>query len=108
VTEEHAAVLAMMLSAIGYSTAQIGELTAKIAVLCQPYEHQIAQPGAVPGTGVITAQDIIAEIGADYYERRANIRRQARSHVRGLERLGYKVTIEPADPAAAATGEPAA
>src|SRR6516162_4485538 len=210
-TEEHAAVLTMMLSTIDYYTAQIGELTAKIAVLCQPYEHQIAQLDAVPGTGVITGQDIIAEIGtdmtvfptaahlvswakwcpqvaqsggrrkganasgrgnrylsaalgeaavnagrtqtfpgakyrrlvrrmpkkkalvatgnsllaiyyallsdpaaaytdlgADYYERRANIRRQARNHVRGLERLGYKVTIEPADPATGATGEPAA
>src|SRR6516164_3242834 len=64
-TEEHAAVLAMMLATIDYYTAQIEELTAKIAVLCQPYEHQIAQLDAVPGTGVITAQDIIAEIGAD-------------------------------------------
>ena len=205
VTQEHAAVLAMMLATIDYYTAQIGELTAKIAVLCQPYEHQISQLDAVPGTGVITAQDIIAEIGTDmtvfpaaahlvswakwcpqvaqsggkrkgasasgrgnryigaalgeaaisagrtqtfpgakyrrlvkrmpkkkalvatgnslltiyhallsdpeavytdlgtdYYERRANIRRQARNHVRGLERLGYKVTIESIDPA---TGE---
>ena len=205
VTEEHAAVLAMMLAAIDYYTARIAELTAKIEVLCQPYLRQIAQLDAVPGTGVITAQDVIAEIGTDmavfptaahlvswakwcpqvaqsggkrkganasgrgnrylgaalgeaavsagrtqsfpgakyrrlvkrmpkkkalvatgnslltiyhallsdpqaactdlgtdYYERRANIRRQARNHVRGLERLGYKVTIEPIDPA---TGE---
>jgi len=29
-------------------------------------------------------------------------RRQARNHVKNLERLGYKVTIEPIDPA---TGE---
>ena len=43
-----------------------------------------------------------ADLGTDYYERRANIRRQARNHLRGLERLGYKVTIEPIDPA---TGE---
>ena len=48
------------------------------------------------------------DLGADYYERRANIRRQARNHVRGLQRLGYKVTIEPADPATAAPVEPAA
>jgi transposase len=205
VTEEHAAVLAMMLATIDYYTARIGELTAKIEVLCQPYLHQIAQLDAVPGTGVITAQDVIAEIGTDmtvfptaahlvswakwcpqvaqsggkrkganaagrgnryigaalgeaaitagrtqsfpgakyrrlvkrmpkkkalvatgnslltiyhallsdpaatytdlgtdYYERRANIRRQARNHVRGLERLGYKVTIQPIDPG---TGE---
>jgi len=204
-TEEHAAVLAMMLATIDYYTAQIEELTAKIAVLCQPYEHQIARLDAVPGTGVITAQDIIAgtgadmtvfptaahlvswakwcpqvaqsggkrkgagasgrgnryvgaalgeaaisaartqtfpgakyrrlvkrmpkkkalvatgnsllaiyhallsdpeaaytDLGTDYYDRRASIRRQARNHLRGLERLGYKVTIEPIDPA---TGE---
>ena len=65
VTEEHAAVLAMMLATIDYYTARIGELTARIEVLCQPYEHQIAQLDAVPGTGVITAQDVIAEIGTD-------------------------------------------
>ena len=204
-TGEHAAVLAMMLATIECCTAQICELTEKIAVLCQPYEHQIGQLDAVPGTGVITAQDITAEIGTDmtvfpspahlvswakwcpqvaqsggkrkgsgasgrgnrylsaalgeaavsagrtqsfpgakyrrlikrmpkkkalvatgnslltiyhvllsdpeaaytdlgtdYCERRANIRRQARNHLRGLERLGYKVTIESIDPA---TGE---
>ena len=65
VTEEHAAVLTMMLAAIDYHTARIEELTAKIEVLCQPYLHQIAQLDAVPGTGVITAQDVIAEIGTD-------------------------------------------
>jgi len=56
VTEEHAAVLAMMLAAIDYYTARIQELTAKIEVLCEPYLHQIAQLDAVPGTGVITAR----------------------------------------------------
>ena len=65
VTDEHAVVLAMMLAAIDYYTARIEELTAKIGVLCQPYEHQIAQLDEVPGTGVITAQDVIAEIGTD-------------------------------------------
>ena len=63
VTEEHAAVLAMMLATIDYYTARIEELTAKIEVLCQPYLRQIEQLDAVPGTGVITAQDVIAEIG---------------------------------------------
>jgi transposase len=204
-TEEHAAVLAMMLATIDYYTARIEELTARIRALCQPCERQIAQLDAVPGTGVITAQDVLAETGTDmtvfptaahlvswakwcpqvaqsggrrkganasgrgnryigaalgeaavsagrtqtfpgakyrrlvkrmpkkkalvatgnslliiyhallsdpaaaytdlgtgYYEHRANNRRQARNHIRGLERLGYKVTIEPIDPA---TGE---
>jgi transposase len=63
VTGEHAAVLAMMLAAIDSYTARIQELTARIEVPCEPYLHQIAQLDAVPGTGVITAQDVIAEIG---------------------------------------------
>ena len=46
-------------------TAQISELSAKIEVLCEPYERQIAQLDAIPGWGIITAQDIIAEIGVD-------------------------------------------
>jgi transposase len=38
------------------------------------------------------------DLGADYYEQHADARRRARGHVRDLERLGYKVTIEPLDP----------
>jgi hypothetical protein len=38
------------------------------------------------------------ELGPGYYDQRAGTRRQARSHIRGLERLGYKVTLEPIDP----------
>ena len=33
--------------------------------LCEPYARQVAQLDAIPGFGVITAQDIIAETGAD-------------------------------------------
>ncbi len=64
-TEEHAFVLAMMLANIDHLTAQIKELTGKIEALCQPYLHQIAQLDAIPGFGVITAQDIIAGIGVN-------------------------------------------
>src|SRR5258707_1298775 len=64
-TDKHAAVRAMMLPPTEHYTAGIEELTGKIEVLCQPYLHQIEQLDAVPGTGVITAQDIIAEIGTD-------------------------------------------
>ena len=201
VTDEHVFVLTMMLANIDHLTAQISELSAEIDRLCEPYLHQIGQLCATPGTDVITAQDIIGEIGvdmtvfptaghltswarwaprvtqsggkrkgrnasgqgnpyfgaacgeaaisagrtqsflgarhrrlckrmpkkkaqvatgrslitiwyhllsdpdatyqdlgADYYERRLNIRRQARSHARAIERLGYKVTIEPLGP----------
>ena len=204
-TAEHAAVLAMMLAVIDHYTAQISQLTATIEELAEPYLPQIEQLDAVPGIGMICAQDIIAEIGtdmavfptashlvswakwspqvrqsagkrkgsnatgrgnpylgaalgeaaisagntqsflgaryrkltrrmprkkalvatgnsmltiihallsdptavytdlgADYYEQRMHARRQARNHVKSLERLGYKVTIEAIDPA---TGE---
>ena len=197
-TQEHAFILAMMLANIDHLTAQLKELSTKIDALCEPYARQVAQLDAVPGFGIITAQDIIGEIGVDmsvfptaghlcswarqapqvassagkrkgknatgrgnpyiggalgeaaanagrtqtflgtkyrrlvrhmpkkkaqgaisrtqlvithallsdpeaeytdlgtdYYEQRADIRRRARNHVRSLERLGYKVTIEP-------------
>jgi transposase len=200
-TEQHAFILAMMLANIDHLTAQVSELSAAIEVLCEPYAGQIAQLDAIPGFGIITAQDIIAETGTDmtvfataghlcswarqapqvsqsagkrkgrnatgrgnpyigaalgeaaigagrtqtflgakyrrlvrhmpkkkaqgaimrtqlvichallsdpeaayedlgtgYYERRTDIRRRARGHVRGLERLGYKVTIEALSP----------
>lgn len=38
------------------------------------------------------------DLGADYYEQRTHARRQARTHVQGLQRLGYKVTIEAISP----------
>ncbi|HEV8278739.1 MAG TPA: IS110 family transposase [Streptosporangiaceae bacterium] len=200
-TEEHVAILAMMLAAIDSFTTQIDELTARIEILAEPYWRQIQQLDAVHGAGITSAQDVIAEIGVDmtvfptaahlvswakwcpqvsqsggkrkgsnaagrgnpylsaalgevsmcagrtqsflgakyrrlvkrmpkkkalvatgnsvlaifhallsdpaatyhdlgpdYYEQRANIRRQARNHVRGLERLGYHVTIQAINP----------
>jgi transposase len=64
-TDEHAAVLAMMLATIDHHTARIDQLTARIEKLAEPYLHQVAQLDAVPGIGVVCAQDIIAEIGVD-------------------------------------------
>jgi transposase len=200
-TPEHAFILAMMLDSIDRITAQVSELSARIGVLCEPYARQIAQLDAIPGFGIITARDILAETGTDmtvfataghlcswarqapqvsqsggrrkgktatgrgnpyigaalgeaaisaartqtflgvkyrrlvrhmpkkkaqgaimrtqlvichallsdpeaacedpgtgYCERRAHTRRRARDHIRSLERLGYKVTIEPLTP----------
>ena len=200
-TGEHVFILTMMLAAIDGCTARISELTARIEQLTEPYWHQIDQLDAVHGTGIITAQDVIAEIGVDmtvfptaahlaswakwcpqvarsggkrkgsnatgrgnrylsaalgeasmgagrtdsflgakyrrlnkrmpkrkalvatgnsiltiyhvllsdpaasyhdlgpdYYDQRAGTRRQARNHIKSLERLGYKVTIEPLTP----------
>jgi transposase len=64
-TSQHAAVLAMMLAAIDYYSAQIAALTATIEALAEPWIRQITQLDAVHGIGTICAQDIIAEIGTD-------------------------------------------
>jgi transposase len=64
-TSEHVAILAMMLAAIDSLTAQIDQLTARIEVLAEPYLRQIEQLDAVHGTGKISAQDVLAEIGVD-------------------------------------------
>ena len=47
--------------------------------------------------------DSYHDLGADYYEQRMHARRQARNHIKSLERLGYKVTIQALSPD---TGQP--
>jgi len=64
-TQEHAFVLSMMLDNIDHYSAQIAVLDEKIAVMCEPYERQLAQLDAIPGFGVKNAQDLIGEIGVD-------------------------------------------
>ena len=200
-TDEHAAVLAMMLVTIDHYTTQIDQLTAKIEKLAEPACTRSGNSVKIDGAGTICAQDIIAEtgadmtvfptashlvswarwspqvkqsagkrkgsnatgrgnpclsaalgeasisacrtqsflgaryrrltkrmpkkkalvatgnsvltivhalladpaarypdLGADYYEQRMHTRRQARNHVKSLERLGYKVTIQALSP----------
>jgi transposase len=41
------------------------------------------------------------DLGTDYYEQRAHHRRQVNNHLRGLQRLGYTVTLQPTDHEAA-------
>jgi transposase len=36
------------------------------------------------------------DLGPDYYDTRSNAERAKRTHIRQLEALGYKVTLEPA------------
>jgi hypothetical protein len=38
------------------------------------------------------------DLGPGYYEQQADARRLAHGHIRSLERLGWKVTLEPVDP----------
>ena len=37
-----------------------------------------------------------ADLGADHYDRRINTNAKKRNHIRELEALGYRVTLEPA------------
>ena len=64
-TGDHAFVLQMMLDNIDHATARITVLDERIAVLCEPYERQVAQLDGIPGFGVTNAQDLIGEIGVD-------------------------------------------
>ena len=38
------------------------------------------------------------DLGPDYHEQHLHARRQARNHIRSLERLGYKITLETLNP----------
>jgi len=61
--------------------------------------------GAVARTQLVIAHALLSDpeaeyldLGSGYYEQRTDTSRQARGHVRSLERLGWKVTLEPLDP----------
>ena len=69
--------------------------------------------GALMRTQLVIAHHLLSDpdaryedLGTDYYERRAGTRRRARGHIRSLEQLGCKVTVEFPDPETdTATGE---
>ncbi len=60
-----AALLATMLGRIDQLNASTEELTTVIEALLEPYEEQLQQAGSMPGWGRRSAQDAIAETGAD-------------------------------------------
>jgi transposase len=81
-------------------------LGAKYRRLCRHMPKKKAQ-GAIMRTQLVIAHALLSDpqaeyqdLGPGYYEQRADARRQARSHIRAIERLGYKVTIESLDPEA--------
>ena len=63
-TDEHAALLKVMLACIDRVNAEIDELTAVIERLLAPYEEQLQQAESMPGWGRRSAQDAVAETGA--------------------------------------------
>jgi transposase len=93
---------------LGETAASVGRtqtfLGAKYRRMCTHMPKKKAQ-GAIMRTQLVIAHHLLSDpaaeyedLGPDYYERRAATRRRARGHVRSLERLGYKVTIESLDP----------
>src|SRR6266498_2432609 len=61
--------------------------------------------GAISRTQLVICYELLShpeavyqDLGTDHYERRANIRREVRSHARAIERRGYKVILEPIEP----------
>ncbi len=64
-TEHHAFLLAMMLDRVDQLTARIDQLTARIEDAIAPFAAQVAQLDEIPGIGVTTAQEILAETGTD-------------------------------------------
>jgi transposase len=88
-------------AAVGRTRTFLG---AKLRRLVRHMPKKKAQ-GAVMRTQLVAAHALLSdpeadyhELGPGYYDQRSSTGRQARGHVRGLERLGYKVTIEPVDP----------
>jgi transposase len=64
-TAEHATLLMAMLARTDQLTAQIGELTTVLERLLAPYEEQLQQAESMPGWGRRSAEDAVAETGAD-------------------------------------------
>jgi len=94
--------------ALGEAAAGAGRtqtfLGAKYRHLCTRMPKKKAQ-GAIMRGQLVIAHALLSDpeaeysdLGAGYYEQRERTRRRAGSHVRSLERLGYKVTIEPLAP----------
>ena len=61
--------------------------------------------GAISRSQLVIAYELLSDpdaeyqdLGTDYYEQRANIRREVRSHARAIERRGYRVILEPIAP----------
>jgi transposase len=64
-TAEHACLLTAMLERIDRVTADIARLSEVIEQLLAPYEEQLAQAESMPGWRRRSAEDAIAETGAD-------------------------------------------
>ena len=94
--------------ALGEAAANAGRtstfLGTKYRRLVRQMPKKKAQ-GAISRSQLVIAYELLSDpeaeyedLGTDYYEQRANIRREVRSHARAIERRGYRVILEPIDP----------
>ncbi|MGB6458186.1 MAG: IS110 family transposase, partial [Streptosporangiaceae bacterium] len=95
-------------AAIGEAASSAGRTQSFLGARYRKLTRRMPKKKALVATGnsmltVIHAllsdpQATYTDLGADYYEQRLHTRRQARNHIKSLERLGYKVTIETINP----------
>ncbi|MEP7193852.1 MAG: hypothetical protein ABI903_13410 [Actinomycetota bacterium] len=50
----------------------------------------------IPPRNTLSLPVPLNDLGPDYYDSRINPERKKRNHIRELEALGYKVTLDPA------------
>jgi transposase len=63
--EHHAFLLGMMVDRVDALTAQIDTLAIRIEKAIAPFAAQVAELDEIPGIGITTAQEILAETGTD-------------------------------------------
>jgi transposase len=95
---------------LGEAAATAGRTQTRIGVRYRRLAKRRGKPKAQVATGntlLTIAYALLSgptldyhDLGADYYDRHTQHRRQVTSHLRSLQRLGYKVTLEPTDEAA--------
>src|SRR5205085_2880022 len=119
-TDHHAFLLATMLARIDALDADLAALEAKIQEMIAPFAAAVDKLDEIPGVGATGAHIILAEIGLDMSrfptaahlsswarfaagvkesagrKNRTGPDRKKRNHIRQLEALGYKVTLDPA------------
>jgi transposase len=64
-TDQHAFLLAKMLTRVDALDADLADLDAKLAELIAPFADAVERLDAIPGIGQLAAQLLIAELGAD-------------------------------------------
>jgi transposase len=95
---------------LGEAAASAGRTQTRIGARYRRLAKRRGKPKAQVATGntmLTVAYALLSDptadyhdLGADYYDGRTQHRRQVASHLRSLQRLGYRVTLEPSDEAA--------